>query len=80
MRADDLREYQWTHESGGLLCPMDPPYAEPEDESRTVTVTYVGTPPGYGPGGGGGSTSGNFGTSEEGPLAPGGGVAGPGKR
>lgn len=32
----DLREYQWTHESGGLLCDIDPPTAEPEEEDGTA--------------------------------------------
>ena len=34
----DLREYQWTHDSGGLLCPMDPPYAEPEDDPAPLDL------------------------------------------
>ena len=29
----DLRDYQWTHEAGGLLCDIGPPMAEPEEES-----------------------------------------------
>jgi hypothetical protein len=25
----DPREFEWTHESGGVLCDMEPPHAEP---------------------------------------------------
>lgn len=32
----DPRDYEWTHESGGLLCDLPPLQAEPEDSTATL--------------------------------------------
>ena len=42
----DLREYQWTHEDGGLMCDMEPPMAEPEGEAPALPVPFADR---YGP-------------------------------